>query len=108
MEIKKFDFSDTENWKFKGAFFHCWPETGYWQDTAEMILADIEEKNNAEYQHTYTYADIKDKISKDSRYAIKGTCDHCGAAFNYGAVYKHCETDEWAVVGHICATTSLK
>lgn len=35
-------------------------------------------------------------------FSNKGTCDHCGAHFHYGAEYKHKDGDV-IVVGHICA-----
>lgn len=35
-------------------------------------------------------------------FSNKGTCDHCGAHFHYGAEYKH-EDGDVIVVGHICA-----
>jgi hypothetical protein len=34
----------------------------------------------------------------------KGTCDHCGAAFMWGAVLKDKQTGEGICIGHICLT----
>lgn len=42
----------------------------------------------------------------DSRYKAKGTCDHCGAWFKFGMVYKH-TSGVFCVVGHTCASKSL-
>jgi len=36
----------------------------------------------------------------------KGTCDHCGAYFHYGAVYQH-DNGDVIVVGHQCAAESF-
>ena len=36
-------------------------------------------------------------------WASKGTCDHCGTWFHYGAVYIHLTTGDLVVVGHDCA-----
>ena len=36
----------------------------------------------------------------------KGTCDHCGAYFIYGAEFRH-ENGEHIVVGHVCADKTL-
>lgn len=35
-------------------------------------------------------------------FAAKGTCDHCGARFSYGAAFRH-DNGDVIVVGHICA-----
>lgn len=37
----------------------------------------------------------------------KGTCDHCGASFAYGEVYKHIPTGQYVCVGHICAAKAF-
>lgn len=36
----------------------------------------------------------------------KGTCDHCGAYFHYGAIFQHSNGD-MIVVGHICADVAF-
>lgn len=40
-------------------------------------------------------------------YATKKTCDHCGAHFNYGAIFRHTPTNELIVVGWICAEKTM-
>ncbi len=40
------------------------------------------------------------------RFAAKGTCDHCGAWFKFGMVYRH-TSGVAAVVGNTCAEKSL-
>jgi hypothetical protein len=42
----------------------------------------------------------------DSRFRAKGTCDHCGAWFKFGMVYRH-TTGAACVVGHTCAAKSM-
>jgi hypothetical protein len=42
----------------------------------------------------------------DSRFRAKGTCDHCGAWFKFGMVYRH-TTGAACVVGHTCAEKSM-
>lgn len=37
----------------------------------------------------------------------KGTCDHCGAWFLYGMVYRHEPSGEHICVGHTCAAETL-
>lgn len=39
----------------------------------------------------------------DGNYKAKHTCDHCGAWFHWGNVYRHRPTNQIVVVGHICA-----
>ena len=105
--MKKFDFSITENWEFQGALFHYWPESEEWSEMAEDIIDSIYEANQSSSLTYFKPQDIFDKLDKESRYSIKGTCDHCGAAFNYGAVFKNKCSGEFCVVGHTCATTAL-
>lgn len=40
-------------------------------------------------------------------YNVKRTCDHCGAAFAHGALYRHEPTGELIAVGHICAAHTM-
>jgi hypothetical protein len=43
----------------------------------------------------------------NGNHAAKGTCDHCGAAFNHGVLFRHIPTDELIHVGHICAANTV-
>lgn len=47
------------------------------------------------------------KTVPGGNYAAKFTCDHCGAHFAHGALYRHEPTGELLAVGHICAATVL-
>ena len=38
---------------------------------------------------------------------FKSTCDHCGAAFNHGVLFRHLPSDELIHVGHICAANTV-
>lgn len=40
-------------------------------------------------------------------YSEKLTCDHCGAAFAHGCLFKHLPTQELIHVGHICAGNTV-
>ncbi len=40
-------------------------------------------------------------------FATKRTCDHCGANFSHGAVYRHEPTTDLIAIGHICASTVM-
>jgi hypothetical protein len=37
------------------------------------------------------------------RHSERGTCDHCGARFSFGVVYKYLPTGQGIAVGHTCA-----
>lgn len=44
---------------------------------------------------------------KGGNFARCHTCDHCGAAFKYGSIYRHEPTRELIVVGWICAEKTM-
>jgi len=43
----------------------------------------------------------------NGNHARKGTCDHCGAAFNHGVLFYHLPSTELVHVGHICAANTV-
>jgi len=43
----------------------------------------------------------------NGNHAAKGTCDHCGAAFNHGVLFMHLPTYELVHIGHICAANTV-
>lgn len=43
----------------------------------------------------------------DGNFSLKATCDHCGAAFAHGVLFKHLPTSELIHVGHICASNTV-
>jgi hypothetical protein len=46
------------------------------------------------------------KLDPNGNFAVKGTCDHCGAHFLWGAIYQHVSGSH-IVVGNICADKTL-
>lgn len=103
-----FDFSDPTRWNFEGVVYLYVPVS---EDHADMVACMMEEMAdlNGVDGRTVDYFDYKQAMSratKDSRFSQRGTCDHCGAHFHYGALYKS-ETGEVAVVGNICASNKL-
>lgn len=40
-------------------------------------------------------------------YAVKNTCDHCGANFAHGVLFLHVPTGDLIHVGHICANDTI-
>ena len=69
----------------------------------EIIQAYLDHNND--YDADYLL-DLARESSFDGNYKQKGTCDHCGARFAYGAVYKH-ENGDVIVVGHECSFKSF-
>lgn len=60
----------------------------------------------ATQKHTFTHAfdPAEYAYSKSVYFPDTNKCQHCGATYNYGAVYKHNKGDV-INVGHICAET---
>lgn len=53
---------------------------------------------------TYHEASLEVAASPyEGNFKRKGTCDHCGARFFYGAIYAHLKSEDMLVVGNICA-----
>lgn len=96
-----------EAYAFAGCLYHY----GYGEEAdeiAEWILGDVAE-TFGRYDDAMLFGpDEALKLADpEGRYATKGTCDHCGAHFNFGAVFKHRETNAHLIVGHICAVNKL-
>lgn len=96
-----------ETFEFVGALYHYgYGEEG--DEIADWILGDVAETFGKYDDLTLFNSDEATNLaSPDGRYATKGTCDHCGARFNFGAVFCDKESGDHLIVGHICATTKL-
>lgn len=107
--MEKFDFTNPENWTFEAAVVLDEPseemvESGIY----EQIIDDIFDHNNATGNDVLGFSytmDIVKEANPYSRFATKCTCDHCGAHFKYGAMYRN--GDNIAVVGQTCATSRI-
>lgn len=47
-----------------------------------------------------------DLLVAEGNFSRKGTCDHCGASFDFGSIYTH-TSGKLIVVGNICAENTL-
>jgi hypothetical protein len=99
-----------ENWSFVGGICHRAVSEDY-QEYGEQIFDDIGDAFETEKQmkndfHFVDSEDARKLADKNGRYAQRGTCDHCGARFNYGAVFKNTD-GEHIVLGNICALGKL-
>ena len=101
------DLSNPENWTYLGGVMLY--ETGSeWEaEMAEMIHEDMMCANNATTDHWYGYEQAIELATAGARFDVKGTCDHCGAHFKYGAIYQNSVTRDHAIIGHTCATNTL-
>lgn len=74
-----------------------------YQGHSEEVLEAI----HGAFQHDPTELS-PEKVQNSKRlfegnYKAKSTCDHCGASFYWGNIYRHRPTNQIIVVGHICA-----
>lgn len=104
----KFDFNNPDRWNFEGAVYLYSPRGEDSADMAEEIMLSMAELNGVGYGEVdfFNYEQAKERCTPDSRFDNRATCDHCGAHFHYGAMYKN-ENGEVAIVGNICASNKL-
>lgn len=105
--MREFDFSNPELWRFHAICYLSSPGSEEHADYVAYLMEEMAALNDALDCYCWEYEDAKAAAPEDSRFGIKGTCDHCGAWFKYGAAYENTETGEVAIVGHICATNYL-
>jgi len=53
------------------------------------------------------YPAVESEPVFNGNHANKCTCDHCGAAFAHGVLFRHVPTGELIHVGHICASNTV-
>ena len=102
------NFYNPEEWTYVNGVLIMPPESEEAAEYADIVAEALFEF----YDISHPWMDYKqaaDAIGRDSdqRFIQKGTCDHCGARFNYGAMFHNDLTGETAVVGHICAVNTL-
>lgn len=105
--MKTFDFTNPENWHLAALVYLVNPSEAY-DDFVGYLFEDLEAMNKAAPGSTpfWDWTETNKNRTDDSRFAHKGTCDHCGAHFNYGAAYMN-DAGEFAIVGNICASNKL-
>ena len=104
--MKTFDFNNPENWHFSALVYLYSPASEDYAEVVGYLMEDVEEANNAYGSPMWGWEDARDNCTDDSRFDHKGTCDHCGAHFHYGAAYMNDE-GEFAIVGNVCASNKL-
>jgi len=97
-----------QEWSYVSALCHYIPFTEEYAEHAEMLLNDLDDMFNKAFDdEEYVTVEEARKLAKqDGRFAKFGTCDHCGARFNYGAVFKN-SNGEHLVVGNTCARNNM-
>jgi len=101
-----FDFNNPEGWHFAAIVYLYDPASEDYAEFINYLMMDMEAANNASGTPIWGLTDARTNCTDDSRFDHKGTCDHCGAHFHYGAAYMNDE-GEFAIVGNICASNKL-
>jgi len=105
--MRTFDFTNPARWNFEGAVY-LYVGSDQTVEIADELMREMAEWNGVSGR-TVEFFDEKQamsRITRGSRFDERRTCDHCGAHFNYGALYTSDE-GETVVVGNICATNKL-
>jgi hypothetical protein len=79
------------------------------EDQADYLASALGELGGNDWLHAHTQREVCAELGAtliDSRFRQRGTCDHCGARFKFGMVYKH-TSGALVVVGNTCADKSL-
>lgn len=76
-------------------------------DRIWMAVAGVEAFKAFEAERKAALDLVEREGWKGGNFTTKRTCDHCGARFNYGVVYRHKPTNELIVVGYICADKTM-
>jgi hypothetical protein len=77
----------------------------------DAVLGDWMREHDASGQYEWfntRAAILKDRamLNADGNFVRKSTCDHCGARFTWGALYRH-DSGAFIVVGNTCAERTL-
>lgn len=93
-DIHKPSLLDPAEYEFEAAFYQ-----GNSEDMADMYVGEGKYYDAAISNPAYQVF--------NGNHAEKETCDHCGAAFNHGALFRHVPTGDLIHVGHICADDTI-
>lgn len=104
----KFDFNDPSRWNFEGAVYLYTSNNEEVNEMNDAIMREMAEMNGVSGREVdfFSYEDAIKRVTHGSRFDQKGTCDHCGAHFHYGAMYENVD-GEVAIVGNVCASNKL-
>ena len=99
---------DPSSYKFAAAVYLYSPRSDEAADVAAMIMDDIADYHRAD-PNAFDFEDYEmaqKHADPAGRFATRGTCDHCGAAFHYGARFIN-DAGDSLIVGNICATNTM-
>jgi hypothetical protein len=99
---------DPSSYKFAAAVYLYSPRDDEAAELAGMIMDDIADfhRANPDSFDFEDYGMALEHANPEGRFARRGTCDHCGAAFHYGARFTN-DAGESLIVGNICATNTM-
>jgi hypothetical protein len=102
----RFNFNNPEDWHFAAIVYLHPPGSEEYADFWADCLQEMAGDNNSTGDVIWGWDEAVKHAAKDSRFMEKGTCDHCGTHFRYGAAYINA-AGEYAIVGNQCASRNL-
>jgi hypothetical protein len=90
-----------------GVYFGSSPGEGFDEMLGEWMSEKNEDGKASWYSERPVIITNFPLLNEAGNFARKGTCDHCGAIFKWGAVYQHKPTGKHIVVGNVCANRTL-
>lgn len=106
--MKTLNLGNPEQWTFIAIVWHYEDSKDYFQEVVQDKINAMIETNHMDGNNIpwWNSDQARAACTEDSRYYVKGTCDHCGAHFNYGAAYRN-DQGEVAIIGNVCASNKL-
>lgn len=89
-----------------GVYFGCNPGEDFDTLLGEWMAEKDPNGNAGWYSKRNKVREAFPPLDANGNFTRKGTCDHCGAAFDWGSVYVH-TSGKHIVVGNICADKTL-
>lgn len=90
-----------------GCYFGGEPGEDMDEILGEWMAERDEDGSKGWYSKRAKVREVFPALVADGNFARKGTCDHCGAHFDWGAVFKHTSGGH-IVVGNICVANTLE
>lgn len=96
-----------ENYDFRSIVWLYTPANEDHADDVAAMCDEVAEFFGAFDVEFEDYAQAVASATPGGRFEQRGTCDHCGAHFHYGARFVERNTGESLIVGNVCATSNM-